>query len=348
MPKRSVRTPCVHGHWGNPWKRVELDRTPEKVRQRLKEKLLTRGVPAWLYLPVVEGDPGVFACTCIKDTNQVSDRPCHACYGTGFVPGYEKFLHETVHFSSAEHSSYTLSSCAIDLKIKPNRILMSSGATSATIETQDKAFDNPGDDDWEVSIAAFIRDTGNTVTAEFSTDNGGTWFSTTLINGVNKPTGTGVIRFRVTMTRTLATDKSPAFEVLRARHVNSNDYNAAEITAVRGNVAVGQILVLRPWVIEQAQTDTGRGIDIEWLGDRSWTMPLDFFDTTITAETPPARVDDRNPGPHPFYEYVAGIKTGERLPITNIKWNEEFGVFTHQSFDDRRAQDNEDPYDLVF
>ena len=148
--------------------------------------------------------------------------------------------------------------------------------------------------------------------------------------------------------RSDAAHRSPAFEIVRARHVRSADYNKTGVLDKRDNVAVGQILVLRPWVIEQAQSDTGRGVTIDWMGDRSWTMPLDFFDTTLTLNSAATRVDDRAPGPHPFYEHVAGIKTGERLPITNIKWNEEFGTFTHQSFDDRRSQDNEDPYDLVF
>lgn len=336
------------GYWGrSPWTRIEAEEIPEKTRVLLQDKLFARGVPVYLYLPVAETDAGVTACTCSKDTTSTNDRPCNECYGVGFVPGFRRFLHETIHFGASENATFTLGSCSIDTRIKPNRILMDSGATTSTIETPDKTFTNPNDDDWEVNVDSFLRATGNTVTTEFSTDNGGTFFDISLINGVNKPTGaSGDIRFRITLTRASASDRSPAFEIVRMRRPESENMNQG-IVDFRGNVDVGQILILRPWVVEQAMLEQARGVNVDWVADRSWTAPLDFFDTSITADTAGAVIRDLLPGPHPFIVHAAGFKTGERVVWTNFKWNEEFGILTHQSFDERRAQPGEFYY-LVF
>lgn len=339
----------AYGYWGrSTYKRVQAEQTSGKIRALLQDKLLTRGVPAWLYLPVTATTPGVATCTCVKDTNRANDRPCNECYGIGLVPGYTRAMHETVFFGASEVGTFTLASTFVDQRIKPHRILLSAGATSGTIETPDKTYTNTDSDAWETGLDAFIRDSGNTVTAEFSTDFGGTWTDVADINTTNTPVGSGSIRFRITLTRAAATDRSPAFEIIRARHVNSGAYNETHILDVREGVSRGQILVLRPWIQEQAQSDTGRGLTVDWMGDRSWTMPLDFFDTTVTADTPAARISDQKAGPHPFYEYASGIKTGDRVVMTSFKYNEEFGIFTHQSFDERKAQPNEDPYGIVF
>lgn len=258
------------------------------------------------------------------------------------------FLHETVFAGVSEAGSFTLAGCSVDTKIKPHRILLNAGATSGTITTAAKPYSNIPEDDWTTNLDAFVRDPGNTATAEFSTDGGTTWYSLAVINGANKPIGVGTLRFRITMTRTTTTDKSPAFEIIRARHVRSADWNDSLLGHVRPDLSPGQILVLRPWVAEQSSTDTGRGTLLDWAGDRSWTMPLDVFDTSLTVNTAPTRLDDSEAGPHPFYEYATGIKDGQRVAVTSVKWNEEFGVFTHQSFDERRVQTTESPYTLVY
>jgi hypothetical protein len=337
------------GYWGNSsWCRVQQEEIAEKVFALLSDKLLTRGVPVWLYKPAFSDVPGSVICTCTKDTNQVSDRPCNECYGTGFAPGYFRFLHETVFAGVSEASGYTLTNCAIDKTIKPHRILLDPTALSGTIETFDKSYSNLAGDDWSTKLDAFIRAAGNTATAQFSTDGGITWLVLTAINGISKPIGTGIIRFKITLTRTALESKSPAFEIIRARHVLSQNYNEGRITDIRGGVLPGQILILRPWVVEQSSVDQGRGTLLDWAGDRSWTMPLNFFDKTILPDTLLAKLDDANAGPHPFFEHASGMKLGTRVVITNIKYSEELGVFTHQSFDERRAQSAESPYKLVF
>lgn len=328
------------GYWGrSPHKRIESEQIPEKVRVLLQDKLIARGQRAFLWLPVAAGDPGVSACTCQKETNKANDRPCPECYGTGLLPGYRRFLHETVHFGASEVSTFTLATTQAVTRLKPHPIMLTTGATTGTITTPDKAYSNPNNDTWVVNMDSYNRESGNTVTAEFSTDSGGTFFDIADINGVEQPQGTGVIQFRITLTRAAAADRSPAFRIIRARHVNSADSNAVQVLNKRpSDYAVGEILVLRPWIVEQAMLDAARGLQRDWLADKSWTAPLDFFDTSITTDTSAAVVRDTEPGPHPFIEHTAGLKSGSRVVWTSFKFNEEFGRLTHQSFDERLSQ----------
>lgn len=420
MPNKVIGSPKAVGYWGSSsYRRVEQEQTPGKIVALLQDKLITRGQPVWLYAPVTSGIP----CTCQKDTNSVSDRPCPECYGTAFVPGYTRFLHETVFFTASQvdqptftilpqqlttalvtgtqvpgpsistplspqaldvvllnatavfagsisrfgqltspgtttlsqvfaptvtTSGASLNNVELDRTFKPNYLRLSTGATSGFLQTGAIPYFNPNGDAWEAHTDSYLRGAGQSVVVEFSA-NGGPFFPLADISGANPPpAGAGTVSFRVTLTRAAASDRSPGWSAVRARHVNSHDYNSAQLTAQRDNLDTGQILVLRPWIVEQAQSDTGRGTLVEWMTDRSWTMPLSFFDQSITPNTVPARISDRQPGPHPFYEYARGIKAGDRVVLTSIKWNEEFGPFTHQSFDERRAQTNEPPYADVF
>lgn len=348
MANKFGRNHHATGYWsGSPWKRVEYDQTAAKIRVWQQDQIRTRGMPVYLYMPVTTNTPGVTVCTCVKEGNSVADRPCHSCYGTGLVPGYTLFMHQTIWASSAYAGSYTLASTALDTTKKPHRIVLTGVSLSGTIITTDSAYTNPDSLDWETNVDAYVRDAGNTVTTEFSTNAGATWTNIASINGPNKPIGTGNIRFRITLARTTTTQKSPAFEALRIRRVLAENANRCILDS-HGRYAAGQILILRTWMQERAQRmDGGRGVVNELLADRSWTNPLDFFDTTLTPDTPAARIDDRDAGPHPFYEHAFGIREGERLVMTQFSWSEQLGCFTHQAFNERRATDGE-IYSLVF
>lgn len=351
------------GYWGgSPNKRVRSGQIPEQIGALERDKLLTAGRPVYLYLPLTNVESpqlskllngnATVACTCEKETTKTSDDRCFSCYGVKQIPGYVRFLTETIFFSSAEISNYTLTQTRIDRQLKPNRIGLDTSEVTGTVETNDKAYSNPNGDDWTFETHDFVRDAAqaSTFTYEFSTDAGGTYFPIADINGANKPTGTGTIRFRITITRPSASDKNPLWEVLRLRRLRSEDVNQFVVTAMNKDpdFSPGKILIARTWVIERTIRDAGRGRNTDHSGDKAWTTPLDFFDTSITAETLSAAVVDRESGPHPFYESCFGIRKGmDRYALYQESYSEQLLVFTHQAFFDRLVQKNEN-YHLVF
>lgn len=339
------------GYWGrNPNCRMKQDQTSEKVKAALQDKLIASGRRVELWLPVNADTAGVVPCTCDKDTRPASDYRCLSCYGTRFAPGYLRFLHETVFFASAEYATGTFTNTERDLTIKPNRIRLTDTALTGTYETADKAFTNPDSLDWDFQAAVFRKMVTDDVTVEFSTDAGGTWTDITLINGPNKPTGTGSVRLRVTLTRAALTTDSPDFEIVRIRRRTPE--HMAPTSTIRTDLEAGQILILRTWIIEQTIRQLALGRQTNFENDKSWTAPLDFYDARITANTPEAKIDDRNSGPHPFFEHAQGIDTGTRFPMFQFSYNEQMGadpVFTQQAFMERRAQsDAGELYQLVF
>lgn len=422
MPCNKVPgAPKAVGYWGrSPWERIEQEQSAEKIVALNKDKLIARGKPACLWQPVTDG----IVCTCRKDTTKTNDKPCPECYGTGFVPGFTKFLHETLFFTASQidqpsfvlltqilaplsisnttvyapslflpaglndldpalfggasiltpgianagallasilssssqvyapafsTSSAALNNVALDRTFKPNYLRLVDGALTGTLQTAAIPYYNPNGDVWEARAEQYPRLPTNTVVTEYSFNGGATFFPLEDIATANPPPpGAGTLIYRVTLTRANVTDKSPAWSAVRARHVNSHNYPRAQLTNIRGDLEPGQILVLRPQIQEQAQSDTGRGILVEWMSSRSWTMPLNTFDTSITVDTPPARIDDQFAGPHPFYEFANGIKSGQRMILTSLRYNEEFGTFTQQDFDERRMQTFEPPYSDVF
>jgi hypothetical protein len=350
------------GYWGGNIRcRIQSEQIPDKIKVLLQDKLLGMGRPMFLWLPVTDlpaeqlaslmNGTSLVPCTCDKETSKTSDDRCFSCYGARQIPGYLKFLHQTLFFASAEAVSapFTLTDCLLDRQVKPNRVLMNTGATTATIETTDKPYTNPDGADWEVNIDAFERSAGSTATAEFSTDGGGTFFPVADINGVNKPTGSASVRFRITLTRPAAGDKSPAWEILRLRRVQTENTNQDIVKArsVDNSYAPGQILMARTWGMERTIRDAGRGLQTDNSGDKAWTAPLDFFDISLTQDTPSVIVRDREAGPHPFYAKAYGVDIGARFPMYQESWSEELLTVTHQAFFDRRSQTNEN-YFLVF
>lgn len=336
------------GTWSNPWRRIEADQTAAKIRVWEQDKLIARGKAAALWQPVSSLTPGAVACTCVKNTTDSAQRQCDSCYGSKFVPGYLKFGHQTIFFSSAEYTGFTLSSVAISTATKPNLLQLTAGATTGTITTAAKPFTNPtvSPGTWEIRMDSFIRATGSTVTAQFSTD-GITYYDINLINGANRPIGTGTIRFRITLTRLAVGDPSPSFEIIRLRRPLLENKNAG-ISRWRP-YAAGQILILKTWVQDRTSLLEGRGRVDEHLQDRSWTAPLDFFDTSLARDTFIDVIDDTATGIHPFIEYQSdGVLQNTRYILEQISFNTQLGLFTHQSFVERKVQADEPGTFLVF
>lgn len=344
------------GHWGRPWKRVELEQVPGKIRVLLQDKLITRGRWTRLWLPVSSTTSGVVACTCVKATTDTADRTCLTCHGTKYAPGYVKFLTQTLFWCSAEYASFTLTDTAISTTKKAHAVTLSSGEATGTVETQAKAYTNPLEEDWEIRLDAYVRSAGASVALEYTIDAGASWEAVALteeplgysgsIPGADLGTS-GNIAFRVTLTRAAPTDPAVSFEILRMRRIRTEDESPA-LKVARSDWTSGSILMLSPWVTENDSIVPGRGRLVDHPGDKTWTAPLDFFDVSMTADTPACRIDDGDAGPHPFYRYSRGVQTDTAYVMSKSYWNEKLGIFTHQFFDDRRAQADENPYSLVW
>lgn len=346
------------GYWGNdPHCRLEDDQTAAKIRALLQDELRLNGSPVSLWQPVLSTTAGAVACTCRKDTTANSDYKCLTCYGTQYAPGYLKFLNETLFYCSAEAALFTLTNAVVDTTKKPNRIRIADGQTTGVIVTTDKAFSNPRALDWTVELAAYRKIAGDTITLEYSTDAGVTWTAVALtlsptltlrgtMTGLPRPIGAGNLRYRITLTRLSGTSvESPSFEIVRARH--TQDERANPILSSRSDLGIDQILILKTWITESVARDIARGRIIEHEGDRMRTAPLDFFDLTLTRDTPACALDDRGAGPHPFFEYANGIRLGQRYAIVRSSFDTTIdNFFTQQSFSERRTQSGE-LYDLV-
>jgi len=358
---------CIPGYWGSdPHSRLVAERTADKVRKLLEDQLRTNGRPVWVWMPVYEASVGTVPCSCDKETTKTADYKCLSCYGHRFIPGYRKFMHETLFFASAEYAGYVgpypptqapfvLTGVSIDTRKKPHRLQLNAGVTSGTIVTPDKPFSNPGSDPWELELAAYRKTAGDTVTLELSTDSGASWSPVTLTpgplfgyRGTFTANGSGVLRFRVTLTRASgASPESPSFEVVRVRHVLSRNANPI-LRQREPDWSPGQILILRTWDQEMVIREMARGRLVEALGDRSMTAPLDFFDISIGKDTPAAAFDDREPGPHPLFEFASGVRTAQRYAMYAVNIDSTLDdVMSHQSFSERRVQEGE-LYSLVF
>lgn len=355
-PKLPAGQRLAPGFWVNPWRRRMLESQPDRVRVWQQDKLITAGKVVLLYQPVRATTPGAVRCTCLKATNQQSDRPCNTCYGTTWAPGFTLFLHDTLFWSSAEAGTFTLTGCEIDTVIKPNRVVLSDGQLSGTIVTTAKAYANPGTapeapveagpTDWETQTDAAVRSAGSTVVVEFSTDSGATWSAIAAINGAGQPVNTGTVMLRITLTRASVDDEGPAWEITRIRRPAPERENP-HIARFRDDYVTGAVLMLRTPVIQQLALDPQRGLQVGHGGDRGWTAPLDFYDLTLPREDPSTRIDDDEGGPHPFYEHPSGVFADRRYVMTSVSYSTELGVFTAQSWTDRLAQGGESVW-LVF
>lgn len=334
------------GYWGrSPAKIVDSYQIIENIRVLLQDKLTTRGEPAQLWTPVDELTPNTILCTCVKNTGETAQRLCPSCYGVSLVPGLLKFGHQTIYFDVAEHTTFTLTNVIRETTTKPNMFEIADGFVSGTIETPDKVFTNPNNDDWEYESQFDLKRTGNSVTVEFSTDSGLNFFDISTINGVNKPTGiSGSIRLRITLNRNTISDRSPRYEITRIRRVESENANQMLIASRRGTfkeVNPGEILILPTWTIQTLRLGASTAHQIEDQNHRMWTAPLDFFDISLSADTPTCRIFDTEEGVHPMIEYSTGTEAGRRYALISISSSEHLGRFTHQAFTERKAQRNE-------
>ncbi len=316
------------GYWGrDPSKRTDLEQSPERIRALLQDKLLTRGKNVYLWRQVTEDNyNSSLECSCTKNTTDRPDTTCSSCYGVQLVPGYVKFSHETLYMASIT-SGAILVNTIVDKDIKPYRVLLDTNQLSGSITSPRIQYSNESNFDWDYRCDYANIKNSNLVTCSFSTD-GITFYPIEEINDVDKkPIGVGYLYLKSSLARSTVNDRSPEFEIMRVRHpTKTNPY----------------IKILRPQFMENPTWFT-YGRRSENLGEAFWTVPLDFFDSTIPANTPSAKILENS-----FYERVTGIHTGIRYVTLKLKYNEEFGIFTQQAFESRRTQPEEVYSRLVF
>lgn len=327
MAAKVLGSPSAVGYWGRDiFTRIEQEQISGKIEALLQDKLRSRGKRVFLWIEVTESTPNSFECSCIKNTTERPDITCNSCYGTKLIPGYIKFSHETL-FMSSISSSITLINTILDTDIKPHRILLSDNQLNGSITSARIQYLNPLGLDWDFRIDAPNIIATNLVTASFSID-GIVFFPIEEINEVSKkPTGIGGIYLRISMSRADVNDRSPEFQIMRIRHPNKVE---------------PYILILRPNVNE-VPSWMQYGSRVENIGERYWTRPLSFFDSNIPPNTEIAKILE-----NALYERIDGLNVGNRFVTAKLMYNEEFGSFTHQSFEPRRSQPEEVYTALVF
>jgi hypothetical protein len=317
------------GYWGrNIHQRIVAENTAERIKTLLIDKLLSLGKDVYLWTQITDITPGALECSCVKDTTKRADIPCNSCYGTKYIPGYVKFAHETLVFPSIK-AGVVLTDVHLDTGIKPHRILLDDGQLTGSIEFPAIPFSN-ANYNWTYKLDAPNIVVGNTIEVEYSVNPEPyeVYNPIANINDINiRPVGVGNIYIKVTLTRSSVDDRSPEFEVFRLRHQTVNE---------------PYIKILRPQVTE-VPTWLQHGLRSEQLGERFWTAPLDFFDRSIIKNTPAARIIENS-----FYQRVTGINSDSRYVTVKLSYNEEFGIFTHQSFETRKTQPQEVYSRLVF
>ena len=263
-------------------------------------------------------------CSCYKHTSKQPDDACRSCYGTGIIPGYTKFGH-TEYVAASTDPSLTLVNLALVTDFQPHRLGLLAGQTTGSLTTPDLTVLNPDGRRFEFRVDAYLRQAaGTSVTVEFSTDSGASY---NAIADINDPTPTtGTIRFRVTIDRTLVTDKSPFFEILRARHSRMDE---PFIRVLKG-------------LPTRTRSRDGTGIVDSDGNLRWWTVPLRHFDDAIQQDpdvvVPP---QDNVIQQRSFVEFREGSHAGVRFALTAFEWHDPKGIFISQGFSTRFLQPDE-------
>ncbi len=333
------------GYWGRDIRcRISSEFVVDKVISQNYDKLVAMGLPYALWREAATVISDAVKCTCFKDTSKQPDIPCLQCYGTGYIPGYLKFGTQNYWADASnegtagegtegpgqgafgETGTWVLSGTTLDKVNRPFRIMLAAGETTGTAISANITID--ADDlalkvgDWETKADAFTRDGGanSTIVVEASKDNGVTWFD---LEDMETESPTTQIKFRVTLTRTSATIKTPMFEIVRARFPTMRD--------LVGVLDEPVIRVIPTWDQEK-EVRANTGTRIENTSKRFWTLPLTFFNSLLEQETPFARVMDDC-----LVEVRYGGEIGFRYALNDFSYSDTFGKFTRQEFGMRRV-----------
>jgi hypothetical protein len=303
---------------------------PQKVLALNRDKVFAMGLPFKLYTKV---DPSIdsthmIQCSCFRDTTQQSDAPCLSCYGLRYHPGYLLFGHRTIWYGSIQ-SDLELSNVELDKTITPFRLKLSNAALSGTIITPYYNINDINTGRWSYKLDAYVRDSANTsIRGEFTIDHGFTWHDLNILGtSLYNPSKLDTIKFKITLYRNSVTNKSPLYEMLRARFPRVVSPRPTGILPVDS----GDILLLKTYDQERFKREVS-GTQTENEGQRYWTLPLSYFDDQIERESIQSIL-----GVDHFVEETSGPETGVRYVSTKHAYSRTFTITTHQSFNLRRV-----------
>lgn len=328
------------GSWARePLLRVIEDQTPQKEAVLLRDQLRIGGLRMELWLGVAESDTNM-KCACYKESFQQADRKCSSCHGVGYVPGYLKWGYET-YWMSATDPGLTFVNTEITNTFKSSKVQLTPTSLVGTLESQDFAFSRSAIGSvWEYDSQVFIRDEStSTVVVEYSLDAGSTWADMSTLSTVNPVSGN--IRFRVTLSRTALTVRSPLFEIVRARYsriplgtfinpYNNEPRNGPWILAINGYP-------------DQQYVKSEHG-DAPQGATSFWTSGMSMFDPTVTVGSD----DELIHGPNIVVKFLDGVLAGKRYRPTSWKQSDPFGFkVVVQDFQIRESSQVE-PYAYVW
>lgn len=329
----------------NPAQTFEGWRIGPQIRGLHHAKLQHMGYPAELWLPLTEG----LRCSCVKTTFETAIRDCPSCHGVGYVPGFNKFLHETYFFDVAEAENFIFNGTTLSQDSKPHKIVLEKNVDTGYFLTQIKTINNgPIEQDWLLDVQRKLPQ-GGSVNVEFST-NGVDFYPITYINGEEvKPLGQSMIQLRVTLKRLNSRSRSPEFYIVRLRRLKYEYSNFSLLESrrcVNKSLSPGEILVLWDWQQTTPVLADAQGFVREEV-KKIWTAPLDYFDTSIETDSPEAAIKDLQSGPHPFIRFTTGIEREHIFALTQAAYSEQLHIFSYQSFQARRPQENSEVYNKV-
>ena len=267
-------------------------------------------------------------CSCYKQTSKQSDNKCRSCYGTGIIPGYTKFGYIEYSISSID-PSLVLSDVSLFTDFTPFRLQIAPTKLTGTItspvitigSTGVAASVNP----FQFKAETYLRQPSGTSVSVEVKKNTGAYASISTLPSMSVVAG-DTLQFRVTLTRTSTSDKSPFFEILRVRYPRLDE---PFIRVLKG----------RP---TRTRSRDPYGVTDSDGNTRWWTVPLRHFDSQVSQDpdvvTPP---EDNIIQQKAFIEFREGVHTGLRFDLVNFEYSDPKGIFISQVFSSRHLQRDE-------
>ena len=342
----SPNLPNAHqavGSWlRDPLRRLLDEQMHAKQRALLTDQLLMGGIRSDLFRAVESGEK----CKCYKESNQQSDKKCKACHGVGLVPGYLKFGYSTV-WMSVSDTDLTTSGVEITTDFKSAKMQLTSTSTTGTIESGDKPFSRTAiGSTWEYNEISFVRiAASSSVTVEYSLDSGITWNALSSLPTANP--ASGVIRFRVTLTRASTAILSPLFEIIRAR------YSTLDLAQLQTTGQFDGTYRFGPWILILRSIPRKRHGKKEYgdvpvqEGLTFWTAGLSLFDSSIDFGSTDELIKF-NEGFNDVLEIKDGIMSGKRYVVVQRMHSDPAGYSAVVQDFVIRVADPVGPYNLIW